>query len=62
MQKGRIKPFHRSGGYKQYSDKGVGVLAAADIFQELHAYGICQQPERHNLDMGELGLTKPYAI
>ena len=61
MQNGRIKPFHRSGAYKRYSGKSVGVLAAADIFQEPHAYRICQQLDRHNLDMGELELRKPYA-
>ena len=59
---GSIKPFHRSGGYKRYSGKGGGILAAADIFREPHAYGICQQLDRRNLDMGELGLRKPYAI
>ncbi len=57
-----FKPYHRSGGCKRYSGKGVGVLAAADIFQEPHAYGIFQQFDRHNLDMGDLGLRKPYAI
>jgi hypothetical protein len=62
FSKRSYQAFHKSGGYKRYSGKGVGLLAAADLFQETHAYGICQQFDRRNLDMGDLGLRKPYAI